>query len=71
MPNPIDTAPQDGRQVTVMWRDRDGVENSSPAFYRPAGPDGGRGGWWTYVDSDTLKRIEPHSWSPAGDEDEE
>ena len=69
MPSPIDTAPKDGRQVTVMWRDRDGVENSSLAHFRPA-VDGGAGAWWTFVDSDTLKRIEPHSWSTAEDEDD-
>jgi len=74
MPKPIDTAPKDGSQVRVQWRDRDGVENTSMAEYRAGGSDPAGGSWWTYVDSDTLKRIQPHSWSGTAatdDEDEE
>ena len=26
-PQPIETAPRDGRKVTVLWTDRDGQEN--------------------------------------------
>ena len=33
MPNPISTAPTDGRKVMVQWRDRDGVENTGWAQY--------------------------------------
>ncbi|HTV68501.1 MAG TPA: hypothetical protein VMF90_08195 [Rhizobiaceae bacterium] len=73
MPKSIDTAPKDGRIVRVQWRDRDGVENTSLAQYRATGPDGGPfgAGWWTYVDSDTMKRIDPHSWVGEEDEDED
>ena len=69
MPKSMDNAPRDGSDIRVQWRDRDGVENTSLAHYRPA--SGGReGGWWTYVDSDTLKRVDPSAWF-ATDEDEE
>lgn len=67
MPKSMDTAPRDGSEVRVQWRDRTGVENTSLAHYRD-GPGGGA--WWTYVDSDTLKRVEPHAWF-ATDEDED
>lgn len=71
MPKPISTAPTDGTKVTVQWRDRDGVENSSVAQFRSSA-DPADSGWWTFVDSDTQKRIQPHSWSgPADDEDDE
>ena len=79
-PQPIATAPKDGRKVSVLWTDRDGQENESIAQYRSldrlqrAGGewDESDAGWWTYVDSDTQKRIEPHSWRPAvpGDDEE-
>jgi len=78
-PKPIDTAPRDGRKVTVLWKDRDGQENETIAQYRS--PDlleraGGQwddsdAGWWAYVDSDTQKRIVPHSWKPLGGDEEE
>ncbi len=76
MPKPIDNAPKDGSDVRVQWRDRDGVENTSIAHYRAARPGGdpSEAGWFTYVDSDTLKRIQPHSWAggaAAEDEDDE
>lgn len=32
--HPINTAPQDGRTVTVLWTDFDGKNNESPARYR-------------------------------------
>lgn len=76
----IDTAPKDGRKVTVYWTDGDGVENETIAQYRSperlkaAGGDWDEGdaGWWAYVDSDTQKRIEPHSWrAPGGDEEDD
>ena len=71
-PKPIETAPKDGRKVTVLWTDRDGQENESIAQYRSldrlskAGGDwdASDAGWWAYVDSDTQKRIEPHGWLP-------
>lgn len=77
---PIATAPRDGSKVTVYWTDRDGQENESIAQYRSLARlqatggqwDSSDEGWWAYVDSDTQKRIEPHSWSvPGGDDDEE
>ena len=79
MPRPIETAPRDGRKVTVHWTDRDGQENTSIGQYRAAERlraaggewDESDEGWWAYVDSDTQKRIEPHSWSAPGDEDAE
>ena len=33
-PKPIETAPRDGRKVTVLWTDRDGQENETIAQYR-------------------------------------
>ena len=33
-PKPIETAPKDGRKVTVLWTDRDGQENETIAQYR-------------------------------------
>ena len=79
MPRSIDTAPRDGRKVTVVWTDRDGQENESIAQYRSldrlksAGGDWDESdaGWWAYIDSDTQKRIEPHSWKAPGDDEEE
>lgn len=76
---PIATAPKDGSKVTVYWTDRDGQENESIAQFRSldrlkaAGGqwDDSDTGWWAYVDSDTQKRIEPHSWSSGVDDDEE
>jgi hypothetical protein len=72
MPKPMETAPRDGASVRVVWRDRDGVENTSLAHYRAARPGGdpAESGWWTYLDGDTLKRIQPHGWY-HGDEEEE
>jgi hypothetical protein len=70
----IGTAPKDGRKVTVYWTDGDGVENESVAQYRASGSggwDAADAGWWAYVDSDTQKRISPHSWRPQDAEDEE
>lgn len=75
---PIGSAPRDGRQVTVYWTDGDGVENESQARYRAearpkgAAPDwnDGDAGWWAFVDSDTQKRVRPHSWRPTGDDEE-
>ncbi len=59
---PIATAPKDGSEVTVYWTDSDGVMNESIARWQD-------GGWWTYTDSDTKKRIQPASWRPASGED--
>lgn len=74
-PKPIETAPKDGSKITVLWADRDGQENESIAQYRSldrlklAGGhwDDSDTGWWAYIDSDTQKRIEPHSWKPVED----
>ena len=77
---PIDTAPHDGRKVTVLWTDEQGVENRTLAQYRSPERlrasggdwDDNDGGWWAYVDSSTQRRIEPHSWVAGdGDEDDE
>lgn len=78
MPRPIATAPKDGRNVTVYWTDRDGQENESVARYRSlerlkaAGGEwhDSDAGWWISTDSDTQKRIEPHSWASPEDEEE-
>jgi hypothetical protein len=76
---PMATAPTDGRKVTVLWTDRDGQENETIAHYRSlerlklAGGDwdDSDAGWWAYIDGDTQKRIEPHSWKPAGSDEDE
>lgn len=76
---PIATAPKDGSKITVYWTDRDGQENESIGQYRSLARLKAAGGqwdetdegWWAYVDSDTQKRIDPHSWSAPGDDDEE
>lgn len=76
---PIATAPRDGSKVTVYWTDRDGQENESIAQYRSlsrlqaAGGqwDASDEGWWAYVDSETQKRIEPHSWAAPGGKDQD
>jgi hypothetical protein len=61
---PIDTAPKDGSKVTVYWKDSNGVINESIAQYRDDG-------WWTYIDSDTQKKVEPTSWRPAFEDDDD
>lgn len=64
---PIASAPTDGSKVLVRWTSGDGVENESYATYRRDD-----GGWWVFTDSDTQKRVEPHSWiSQGGAADEE
>ena len=75
---PIATAPMDGSKITVLWKDRDEQENRSIAQYRSVQrlqPTGGDWyetdeGWWAFVDSDTQIRVEPHSWKPAGEDDD-
>ena len=70
MKKPISTAPRDGRKVTVCWTDALGQENESVARYRSterlraAGGDWDEAdeGWWTFTDSNTQKKIDPHSW---------
>ena len=67
----ISTAPRDGTSLTVYWTDREGQENESLARYRSldrlkaAGGDWDEtdAGWWTFIDGDTQKRIDPHEWS--------
>jgi hypothetical protein len=76
---PRATAPKDGSKVRVYWTDAIGQENESIARYRSperlkvAGGDWDESdaGWWTFVDGDTEKRIEPHSWSSGDDEGED
>ena len=75
----IDTAPKDGSKVTVYWTDGDGVLNESIAQYRSAdrlkalGGDVNPGdvGWWAAIDGHTQKKIEPTSWRPASDEEDD
>jgi hypothetical protein len=76
---PIETAPRDGRKVQVYWTDIDGQENESIAQYRSlerlkaSGGDWDESdaGWWAFIDSDTQKRISPHSWAPGEDDGED
>jgi hypothetical protein len=76
---PISTAPKDGSRVQVYWTDFDGQENESIARYRSleklkAGGgewDEADAGWWTFTDSSTQKKIEPHSWSSGKDDETE
>jgi hypothetical protein len=78
-PQPIATAPMDGRKVTVVWTDRDGQENETIAQYRSLEQlnrtggqwDDSDAGWWAYVDSDTQKRVEPHGWLPPDSDEPE
>ena len=75
---PIETAPRDGSKVKVYWTDSLGQENESVARFRSLESlrkSGGEwdetdAGWWTFVDSDTQKRIDPHAWSTGQEEDE-
>jgi hypothetical protein len=79
MKAPISTAPTDGRKISVFWTDRDGQENETVAHYRSLERlrasggdwDDSDAGWWAYMDSDTQKRIEPHSWRSGAAEDDE
>jgi hypothetical protein len=72
---PIASAPMDGSTVMVHWTDAAGQENQSLARYRSreqlraAGGDWDESdvGWWIFVDGDTRKRIEPHSWNSGSD----
>jgi hypothetical protein len=74
---PIETAPKDGSNVEVCWTDRDGQENQSIARYRSlerlraAGGDWDEAdaGWWTFIDSETQKKIVPHAWISGEDKD--
>ncbi|MEI5678639.1 MULTISPECIES: hypothetical protein [unclassified Mesorhizobium] len=78
-PKPIATAPRNGSKVRVFWTDADGQENESIAQYRSAEmlkALGGEGdetdvGWWAFTDSSTQKKINPHSWASATDDEEE
>lgn len=79
---PINTAPKDGRKITVLWTDEDDQQNESVAQYRAldrlkAGGgdwDESDTGWWTFTDSRTQKKIDPTAWiseDGSDDEDEE
>jgi hypothetical protein len=68
MPNPMSNAPTDGRTVTIQWRDRDGVENVSQGSYRESS-DPAQRGWWVFTDGDTQKRVDPHGWVGANEEE--
>lgn len=77
--HPIDTAPLDGRTVTVIWIDFDGQTNESYARYRKldqlkkAGGDWNESdaGWWAFIDSKTQKKIEPTAWIENPDDEGE
>lgn len=68
--HPIQSAPKDGRTVTVLWTDFDGQLNESPARYhnldqlKNSGGDWNErdSGWWVFTDSTTLKKIDPTAW---------
>lgn len=76
---PISTAPKNGSKITVYWTDADDQENESIAQYRSlerlkaSGGDWDEtdAGWWAFIDGNTQKRIEPHSWSQTGGDEEE
>lgn len=79
---PISTAPKDGSKVQVFWTDEDGQENESIGQYRSLDrlkATGGQwdetdAGWWIFTDSNTQKKVSPHSWQPAtkaGDDEDE
>jgi len=76
---PIATAPKNGSKVRVFWTDADGQENESIAQYRSAemlkalGGDGDEAdvGWWAFTDSSTQKKISPHSWASANDDEDD
>ena len=51
-----------------QWGDRDGGENTGWAQYLSGSGDPQGAGWWTYVDSDTMKRVQPHGWSDKAEE---
>jgi hypothetical protein len=72
---PIATAPRDASKVTVYWTDADGVDNESVAQYRDPARlaacggdwDSGDAGWWVFIDGQTQRRVEPHSWRPRNE----
>jgi len=74
---PISTAPRDGTRVRLVWTDRDGQENEAPGRYHSAERlrrsggdwDASDEGWWVFVDSATLNRIDPQEWVTGDDED--
>ena len=76
---PISTAPKDGSKIQVFWTDEDGQENQSIGQYRSVDrlkAGGGEwdetdAGWWIFTDSQTQKKVSPHSWQPAGKTDDE
>lgn len=75
---PISSAPNDGKKVTVIWTDDHDRENTSVAQYRSetwlqrAGGDWDENdiGWWTYINSDTQRRIQPSEWINENVDDE-
>ncbi|WP_439273505.1 hypothetical protein [Pseudochrobactrum sp. HB0163] len=77
--HPIATAPRDGSTITVIWTDFDGRRNESPARYhsleqlKKAGGDWTEDdtGWWTFIDSTTMKKIEPEIWVENPDDEAE
>ena len=61
------------QQVQIFWTDEDGQENESIGQYRSLDwleSHGGQwdetdAGWWIFTDSNTQKKVAPHSWQPA------
>lgn len=76
---PMASAPMDGTKISVFWIDRHGQENQSIAQYRSpdmlersgAEWDAADVGWWTFVDADTQKRVNPAAWLPKDDDEED
>lgn len=75
---PIETAPKDGRKITVIWIDDDDQRNESIAQYRTleqlrAGGgqwDEADTGWGAFTDNKTQRKIEPTAWIRETDDDE-
>jgi hypothetical protein len=74
----MSSAPRDGSKIIVFWNGRDGQQSQSIAQYRSPDMlersglewDAADVGWWTFIDADTQKRVEPLAWLPK-DEDED
>ncbi len=76
---PIETAPKDGRKITVVWLDDEYQRNESLAQYRSLeqlNAGGGQWdetdtGWWVFTDSKTQRKIDPIGWISETDSDDD
>ena len=76
---PIETAPKDGRKISVVWLDDDDQRNESIAHYRALDQlkatggdwDEADAGWWTFTDSRTQRKIDPIAWLYETDDEED